>query len=884
MSISQATRNRTNTSTTVVHDSIRREGYLEKVLIEVVSVIAPVWPLEDYVAVNPYAGLSRRSFLDARTFLRNYSDCEMLMPIEYYANEFERGAFVESDIESAMAELAAVDVSQELTAAQIVQNLNAVGSFVSALAQPAATHNEDRRIRTIAEWASTKTDIDWSEAIVEEISKHCAAHYDLDQATWSSPVKHLSLFDAWRATAENDFNIEVLGLRGFRRFVSALPNTPETVIAYALKSLSVPRSLWSAFLLSQAFSIPGWSAWTKYKSEWASDASGSNDLVGLLAIRLAYDAALAKSKSLRINWQSLAELESASNVAHSAHAGDSILRLILLRACEIAFRNRLLTQLPDRAPSMTTAEAGTEVRKLAQMVFCIDVRSERIRRQLESQSNDIETFGFAGFFGMAFEFATMGQSSGNLQLPVLLKPQFKACEGIHESELAEAPLVDQLQRSQTWHKCWKSFQSSAASCFTFVESAGLLSGLGLLRRATGIALKPTKAKFDGLTPDQRSQVGPTLRGLCQQGITTSRQADIAESMLRNLGLTNNFAQFVVLCGHACQTENNPLAAGLDCGACGGHSGEPNARFAALLLNQPYIRGALKERGINIPADTFFVGGLHNTTTDQISFFDVDAIEADQQSALQELRVSCDAASRQVQAERAPTLSSSSLPALLKRAGDWSEVRPEWGLAGNAAFIAARRTITKDLNLDARAFLHSYDYTQDPDGKVLETIMTAPMIVAHWINMQYYASTVDNRYFGSGTKTVHNVVGGFGILSGNGGDLMTGLPWQSLHNGTQYQHAPLRLQVVIEAPREMIDRVVAKHELVASLLTGGWLHLVAIDGAELYRLNSSASWERLAIQRPVTTEGTVTTCTVTTCTVTTCTVTTCIDTAKTVPNC
>ncbi len=854
MSISQATRNRTNNSTTVVHDSILREGYLREVLTEVVSVIAPVWPLKDYVAVNPYAGISQRKFFDARAFLRAYSDCEMLMPIEYYANEFQRGAFAVADIESAMAELAVVGVSQELTATQITRNLNTANSTVVDVAKSITAQNEDRRIRTVAEWASTQTDIDWSEAIIEEISKHCAAHYDLDQATWSSPGKQRSLFEAWRATAVNDLNIEILGLRAFRKFASQLPDTPEAALAYSLELLSVPRSLWSAFLLSQAFSIPGWSAWTKYKSEWASDGSGSNDLVGLLAIRLAYDAALAQSKSLRINWQSLAESESITNVPHSTHASASIQRLILLRASEIAFRNRLLTQLSDRAPCINETESvprtHARARKLAHMVFCIDVRSERIRRHLETQSNDIETFGFAGFFGMAFEFATLGQSSGNLQLPVLLKPQFTAHEGVHESELEEAPLVNQLRLAQTWHKCWKSFQSSVASCFTFVESAGLLSGYGLLRRATGIALKPTKAKCDGLTHDQRAQLGPTLRGLCQQGITTSRQADIAEGMLRNLGLTHDFAQFVVLCGHACQTENNPLAAGLDCGACGGHSGEPNARFAALLLNQPYIRGALIERGISIPTDTRFIGALHNTTTDQITFFDVDSIPTEQQSALQELRMSCEIASRQVQAERAPTLSSSSLPALLRRSSDWSEVRPEWGLAGNAAFIAARRTLTKDLNLDARAFLHSYDYTQDPDGKVLETIMTAPMIVAHWINMQYYASTVDNRYFGSGTKTVHNVVGGFGILSGNGGDLMTGLPWQSLHTGTRYQHTPLRLQVVIDAPREMIDRVIAKHELVASLLTGGWLHLIASDGAELYRFDASGLWERLAIQQSV----------------------------------
>jgi uncharacterized protein YbcC (UPF0753/DUF2309 family) len=151
-------------------------------------------------------------------------------------------------------------------------------------------------------------------------------------------------------------------------------------------------------------------------------------------------------------------------------------------------------------------------------------------------------------------------------------------------------------------------------------------------------------------------------------------------------------------------------------------------------------------------------------------------------------------------------------------------------------------------------LHSYDYTQDTEGKILETIMTAPMVVAHWINMQYYASTVDNQHFGSGNKTVHNVVGGFGVLSGNGGDLMTGLPWQSLHTGKHLQHLPMRLQVVIDAPCEMIDRVIAKHELVSNLLTGGWLHLIAIDGQETYRYTQEAAWELLQIDSAASLNG------------------------------
>lgn len=341
---------------------------------------------------------------------------------------------------------------------------------------------------------------------------------------------------------------------------------------------------------------------------------------------------------------------------------------------------------------------------------------------------------------------------------------------------------------------------------------------------------------------QQPTLGPTLRNLNQQGITTSRQADLAESLLRNFGLTSNFARLVVFCGHGSQTENNPLAAGLDCGACGGHSGEPNARLAAMLLNQPYIRAALDERGIAIPPDTQFMAALHNTTTDAIEYFDLDDVPETHRGDVQELLGHSATAAEQTRQERAPTMAHESSSGLCRRAIDWSEVRPEWGLAGNAAFIVAPRSLTKNLNLDGRCFLHSYDHTQDRDGTVLEKIMTAPMIVAHWINMQYYASSVDNPHFGSGNKAIHNVVGRFGILSGNGGDLKTGLPWQSLHTGNRYQHLPLRLQAVIAAPLEAIERVIGRHEHIASLLSGGWLHLVALEGGEIHRYTEGGTWQ------------------------------------------
>ena len=178
---------------------------------------------------------------------------------------------------------------------------------------------------------------------------------------------------------------------------------------------------------------------------------------------------------------------------------------------------------------------------------------------------------------------------------------------------------------------------------------------------------------------------------------------------------------------------------------------------------------------------------------------------------------------------------------MRRCRDWSEVRPEWALAGNQAFIVGPREATSSVNLAGRVFLHSYDESRDPTGNVLELILTAPMVVANWINLQYYASTVDNVAFGSGDKAIHNVVGQIGILQGNGGDLATGLAWQSVHDGERLQHAPRRLSVIVHARRSRIQAVIEKHELVSQLAGNGWLTLVAIDQGRAYRWTAGAGW-------------------------------------------
>ncbi|MEO6025194.1 MAG: putative inorganic carbon transporter subunit DabA, partial [Burkholderiales bacterium] len=298
--------------------------------------------------------------------------------------------------------------------------------------------------------------------------------------------------------------------------------------------------------------------------------------------------------------------------------------------------------------------------------------------------------------------------------------------------------------------------------------------------------------------------------------------------------------------------NNPHAAGLDCGACCGQTGEVNARSHAALLNDPAVRQALAGRDFDVPERTHFLAALHNTTTDEVELFDTDLVPASHVNDLAFLRKALAEAGRRARAERAPSLGLAHLAdqpgpllrAVKTRANDWAQTRPEWGLANNAAFIVAPRTRSQSINLAGRSFLHDYDWRRDTDGSILELIMTAPMVVTQWINMQYFASTVDNPRYGSGNKVLHNVVGGrIGVFEGNGGDLRIGLPMQSLHDGTQWMHTPLRLSVFIEAPQAGIEAVIAKHELVRQLLDHRWLYLFRIDSeTNAVEAYSNSRWQ------------------------------------------
>ncbi|MGQ3297323.1 YbcC family protein [Reyranella sp.] len=769
--------------------------------------IPPLWPLASSVAVNPFLGQTGEPLATAAARLRRTAGIALTMPRSWYAARLRSGEIADEDLQAAFD--AAPAGLRPKTLAALKQALQ-------------AKRTTPRALPTIAELARDATAIDWPRLVDDRISHWASAYYDQGQALWVGGQQARGAWAAWRAVATHDLTPEIVGLEGFAQDVADAPADGEDALIDCVSRLGLSGPALESYFHRLQTTLGGWAQVARYRL-WQAELDGGSDgsVTDLLAIRITWEAAFLRQygSALEPQWQAAI----AAYAEPAAATPDDIVDTILQEAAERAAQRRLHALL-----AATPAAPAAPGRPRLQMAFCIDVRSEVFRRALESVNPAIRTSGFAGFFGLGLGHRRFASDVVEARLPVLLAPMLLTCSGTATPATESADLAARIAaRAQ---RAWGRFKLAAISSFAFVEAAGPLYVGKLL--SDGLALKRHPAPND---PAPRP--AETLDG--------ATKLAMAASVLKAMSLTDGFARLVLLAGHGANVVNNPHASALHCGACGGYSGEVNARLLASLLNDREVRGGLRAQGIEIPDDTLFLGALHDSTTDAVTIYAADHHSATHADDVAQARRWTDSAGLLARGERALRLPraarSEDIP---RRARDWAELRPEWGLAGCHAFIAAPRTRTAGRDLAGRAFLHDYDWRRDEGFGVLKLILTAPVVVASWISLQYYGSSVAPEIFGAGTKLLHNVTGGIGVVEGNGGLLRVGLPWQSVHDGETLTHEPLRLSVLVEAPREAIADILARNPGVRALFDNRWLHLFALDdqGGRTWRYAGDLHWE------------------------------------------
>jgi len=514
------------------------------------------------------------------------------------------------------------------------------------------------------------------------------------------------------------------------------------------------------------------------------------------------------------------------------------------RLLHLAYERRHRIGVLDGLASRAAASPPLTSPISFQAIFCIDDREESLRRQLEEIEPGVETFGYAGFFGVAMDYRGLDDVRFRPLSPVVIEP-------VHAiRELPESP----SDHSDYAHaRGWRGGARLAAGVATrtlvrgsFVAAIlGPLSMIPLVGRAlfprlaqalshrleeTGLQRPRTRLAMERLEEPAEVEADEFERAV-RSGYTVSEMVDVVASALRTMGLDPSASPLVLVVGHGSSSMNNPHEAAHDCGATGGGRGGPNARAFAAMANHGRVRERLRGRGLDIPDETWFVAAYHNTCDDGMTYYDEDLVPVAMRGLLERAKRTLAEACMRDAHERCRRFES--MPATIDLRGaleearehsvDLAQPRPEYGHATNAVCIVGRRGRTRGLFLDRRAFLVSYDPHLDRDGDLLAPLLLSVGPVGAGINLEYYFSFVDPTGYGCGTKLPHNIVGLLGVMDGHASDLRTGLPWQMVEI-----HEPVRLLTVVESRPERLEEILEEHGSLRELIGNGWIQLVCWD--------------------------------------------------------
>ncbi len=728
-----------------------------------------------------------------------------------------------------------------------------------------------------------------ADAFVNELLiRFCAAFLDQGLAHWQLPRRNEGFFRSFCALYRKRAGPPSRWMRGLAKELGRLEDeqvSPLDSIVESLEILGVAEEEWDSFLSATFLALRGWGGMVQQvelRGDRVVHPVPAGSLLEFLAIRLVLDRfALAETARRELgyagrlsglreaargrivtNWPPSVE-QRAFPVFKLAQlfglSPDLLCRLgkqewatILAeieafsglerrRIFHMAYEQRFRTQTLDAIALHSLQPTSRPRTPRFQVSCCIDEREESFRRHLEELVPDVETFGAAGFYSVAMYYRGASDAHFVPLCPVVIRPQHWVTEEVGD-ELAET----HRRRARTRQALGTASHQIHVASRTFATGAILTGVAGTLatfplvarilfprlaariREAVGRIVETPPATRLRLERDE-PQAGPENGSV---GFSLAEMTDIAERLLRDIGLTSGFARLVLMIGHGSDSLNNPHNSAYNCGACGGAAGGPNGRAIAQILNDPRVRANLAQRNLVVPDDTVFVGGYHNTCNDTVTFSDVDRIPPSHRQEFASAKEAIDATCERNAHERCRRFMSApltlSFPAarqhVAERAEDLAQTRPELGHATNAITIVGRREWSRGLFLDRRAFLTSYDPTQDDaESTILTRILQAVFPVCGGINLEYYFSNVDNAGYGAGTKLPHNLASLLGVMDGAASDLRTGLPWQMVEI-----HEPVRSLFIIDTTPESMLRIIDRDEMIGRMSRNGWIQLAVLD--------------------------------------------------------
>ena len=718
--------------------------------------------------------------------------------------------------------------------------------------------------------------------------RFCASFADQGFANWSLPNRDEGIFKAFltlysQAKGPPDEWMKTLP-EELARVENAKLSPIETVME-SLDLLGVPHHEWGDFITASLLALRGWAGliWQlEVRPDRQALSASPGSLIEFLAIRLIlervalkyaasqylkFDGSLRELRQVATSYLStitrtsveqrafqifqLAQVlgwspatlirlqtEDWSDLIHEIESFTSMERR---RIFHQAFERHLRAQTLDALSVHCQSASQKVVAPRFQSVYCIDSREESFRRHLEEVCPQAETFGAAGFFSVPMYYKGVTDAHYAALCPIVIRPQHWITEEVDATLEAL-----HLRRAKTRRVLGAASHSvhvrsrSIAAGALLTTSFGVLASIPLVarvlfprltsrirQRASSFVQPPqiTRLRLERKSPTP----GPTGDGI---GFTIDEMATMGERLLRDIGLTTDFARLVIFFGHGSFCLNNPHKSCYDCGACSGSAGAPNARALAAMLNDPRVREIVKGRGLVIPDDTHFLGGLHNTCNDSVTFYDIDHLPESHKPDFEFARDQLEATCERNAHERCRRFQSAPLDLTFAgarrhvegRSEDLAQTRPEFGNASNAICFVGRRGRTRGLYLDRRCFMHSYDPTADDEQcTILGRILGAVVPVCSGINLQYFFSYIDSPGWGCGTKLPHNVTSLMGVMDGALSDLRPGLPWQGVEI-----HEPVRLLMVIETTPDGIRQIMARSETVRNIIENGWVQLALID--------------------------------------------------------